>query len=55
MHMHGIDLIAICPGSVPVLVTLHLPLAWYSYGALDRRNGVHLYCVLSRRPGAAIL
>ncbi|MGI4975965.1 MAG: glycosyltransferase [Janthinobacterium lividum] len=47
VHMHGIDFAATMPaaGGVPVLVTLHLPPAWYPAGALRPRPGVWLVCV----------
>ncbi len=47
VHMHGIDFAATIPvaGGVPVLVTLHLPPAWYPAEALRPRPGVWLVCV----------
>ena len=47
MHLHGLDFASYLPAAGPaVLVTLHLPLAWYPPGALDpRRPGVHFACV----------
>jgi glycosyltransferase involved in cell wall biosynthesis len=47
VHLHGIDFANYLPGSgPPVLVTLHMPLAWYSADALrPRRPGVYLHCV----------
>jgi glycosyltransferase involved in cell wall biosynthesis len=55
VHMHGIDFQAYLPpsGSVPVLVTLHLPPSWYppdAFGAA--RHGVHLHCVSRSQQGA---
>ena len=49
VHLHGIDFHACLPPSgPPVLVTLHLPLAWYPREALrpDRPN-TYLHCVSS--------
>ncbi len=47
VHMHGLDFAGYrVPESVPVLVTLHMPVSWYSSGAwLKMRPGVHLQCV----------
>jgi glycosyltransferase involved in cell wall biosynthesis len=48
VHMHGVDFHAYLPppGEVPILVTLHLPPAWYPPAIFrgDRRD-VHLHCV----------
>jgi glycosyltransferase involved in cell wall biosynthesis len=47
VHMHGIDFHAyLPPPGVPVLATLHLPLAWYPAEALSpERPGTWLNCV----------
>ena len=47
VHMHGIDFHRyLPPPGVPVLVTLHLPLAWYPGEALGPgRPGTWLHCV----------
>lgn len=47
IHMHGIDFEGYIPKEgVPVLVTLHLPLAWYSEKALlTEREGTYFNCV----------
>ena len=47
IHMHGIDFNEYLPDcEVPVVVTLHLPLAWYSPKAFQfRRQNIHLVCV----------
>ena len=47
VHMHGIDFAATMPraAGAPVLVTLHLPPAWYPEGALRPGPGVWLVCV----------
>lgn len=47
VHMHGIDFHAYLPREgPPVLVTLHLPPAWYAAEAFGvRRGGVHFHCV----------
>ena len=48
VHMHGIDFVATMPEQEerpPVLVTLHLPPAWYPAGALQPAAGVWLVCV----------
>lgn len=47
VHMHGIDFSEYLPDTdVPVVVSLHLPLSWYSEAALEhQRNNVHLVCV----------
>jgi glycosyltransferase involved in cell wall biosynthesis len=44
VHLHGIDFDAyLPPAGPPVLVSLHLPIGWYSEAALRRwRAGVHL-------------
>lgn len=46
VHMHGLDFhhYRIAPG-VPVLVTLHLPIAWYPATAWDFRKPVRFCCV----------
>jgi glycosyltransferase involved in cell wall biosynthesis len=48
VHLHGLDFAEYLPppGEVPVLVTLHLPPAWYPARAFDlQREDVHLHCV----------
>ncbi len=47
VHMHGVDFHAyLPPPGVPMLVTLHLPLAWYPPEALrPARPGTRLHCV----------
>lgn len=55
IHMHGIDFHTyLPPPGVPVLVTLHLPLAWYPQPALRPcRPGTFLHCVSSTQHRAA--
>jgi glycosyltransferase involved in cell wall biosynthesis len=49
VHFHGLDFdryLDVVPPRVPILVTLHLPIGWYSPSALtQRRAGVYLHCV----------
>jgi glycosyltransferase involved in cell wall biosynthesis len=47
IHMHGIDFHSyLPPEGPPVLVTLHLPLAWYDWQALrPSRTNTHFVCV----------
>lgn len=47
VHMHGLDFYDYLPDcDVPVVVTLHLPLAWYQTSALySLRPNTHLVCV----------
>ncbi|RAI37622.1 glycosyltransferase family 4 protein [Rhodoplanes roseus] len=47
VHLHGVDHTAYLPRpGVPVVATLHLPLAWYDEAALKpRRPETHLVCV----------
>jgi glycosyltransferase involved in cell wall biosynthesis len=47
IHMHGLDFASYLPSqNVPVLATLHLPLSWYSEGALRcSRPSTYLHCV----------
>jgi glycosyltransferase involved in cell wall biosynthesis/CelD/BcsL family acetyltransferase involved in cellulose biosynthesis len=46
VHLHGVDFHAYEPrSSVPCLVTLHLPLAWYPPQVFVPRPHVHLHCV----------
>jgi glycosyltransferase involved in cell wall biosynthesis len=47
VHMHGCDFFEYLPAAgVPVLATLHLPLAWYPAEALQpSRPGTWLHCV----------
>jgi glycosyltransferase involved in cell wall biosynthesis len=54
VHMHGVDFHAYLPPSgVPVLATLHLPIAWYSSEALrPRRSDTWLNCVSATQQAA---
>jgi glycosyltransferase involved in cell wall biosynthesis len=54
VHMHGLDFAACLPPSgPPVLVTLHLPPAWYSRGALaPARPDTWLQCVSTSQHAA---
>jgi glycosyltransferase involved in cell wall biosynthesis len=47
IHMHGIDFDRYLPDcELPIIVTLHLPLEWYSWAALTiRRKNISLVCV----------
>jgi glycosyltransferase involved in cell wall biosynthesis len=47
IHMHGLDFASYLPSrDVPVLATLHLPLSWYTEGALRcSRPSTYLHCV----------
>jgi glycosyltransferase involved in cell wall biosynthesis len=48
IHLHGIDCAEYLPppGATPILVTLHLPPAWYPQAILSSgREDVHLHCV----------
>lgn len=46
VHMHGLDFHEYAiPAGIPVLVTLHLPLAWYPLAAWSFREPVQLCCV----------
>ena len=46
VHMHGIDFIEYpVPASIPVLVTLHLPPAWYPETIWRLPSNYHLQCV----------
>lgn len=51
VHMHGIDFESYLPPPGPaVLVTLHVPIAWYSPAALHPlRGNTHLVCVSERQ------
>jgi glycosyltransferase involved in cell wall biosynthesis len=43
LHLHGIDFDSYLPDHAPTLVTLHLPLEWYSAAALEpKRAGLWL-------------
>lgn len=60
VHLHGVDFDAYRPeGGPPVVVTLHLPLAWYPAGALQSRPGLFLHPVsrdqARRHPAGAAL
>ena len=60
VHMHGVDFHQYLPESnMPVVVSLHLPLAWYPQEALRQRSNLALVAVsktqaLSSPPGACI-
>jgi glycosyltransferase involved in cell wall biosynthesis len=47
IHMHGLDFAGyILPPEIPVLVTLHLPIAWYGDAPFQYRHPrLHLCCV----------
>ena len=47
IHMHGLDFCEYdLPANIPVLVTLHMPIAWYPPDIWTRCSGdVHLQCV----------
>ena len=46
VHMHGLDFDEYLPScEVPIVVSLHVPLDWYSRVALRRRPNVSLVCV----------
>jgi hypothetical protein len=47
VHMHGLDFYQYdLPSSIPMLVTLHLPIAWYGTDCLKRiQSKMHLCCV----------
>jgi glycosyltransferase involved in cell wall biosynthesis len=47
VHLHGLDFLDYLPaGNIPVVVTLHLPLAWYPKEIFDiRRENYALVCV----------
>jgi len=46
VHMHGLDFDKYLPEcEVPIVVSLHLPLDWYSQEALQHRPNVSLVCV----------
>jgi glycosyltransferase involved in cell wall biosynthesis len=46
VHMHGIDFAAYLPDhDVPVVISLHLPLEWYTPGSLRRRENTYFVCV----------
>lgn len=55
IHMHGIDFDAyLPPAGVPLLVTLHLPLAWYPAEALrPGRPMTYFHCVSASQRRAA--
>jgi glycosyltransferase involved in cell wall biosynthesis len=63
IHLHGIDFRDYLPpaGATPILVTLHLPPAWYPPETFtDARDDVHLHCVSRAQheacpPGARLL
>jgi CelD/BcsL family acetyltransferase involved in cellulose biosynthesis/glycosyltransferase involved in cell wall biosynthesis len=57
VHLHGVDFAEYLPDTpVPVLVTLHLPLAWYPPGVLVRGRRVRHICVSrSQRASARAL
>ena len=46
VHMHGLDFHRYCvPPGIPVLVTLHLPLAWYPQTIWDLPDNYRFVCV----------
>jgi CelD/BcsL family acetyltransferase involved in cellulose biosynthesis/glycosyltransferase involved in cell wall biosynthesis len=46
VHMHGLDFARYLPETdIPVLVTLHLPPAWYTCESIAERDGVWFNCV----------
>jgi glycosyltransferase involved in cell wall biosynthesis len=51
VHMHGLDFDAYLPPNGPaILVTLHLPIAWYRVEAFQpARPNVYFHCVSSRQ------
>src|SRR5690625_3644882 len=55
IHMHGLDFDScLPPPGLPVMVTLHLPLAWYRHGALlPARPDTFLYPVSSDQARSA--
>lgn len=56
VHLHGFDFHEYLPppGPVPMLATLHLPLAWYPARVFGvRRPDVHLCCVSASQRRAA--
>lgn len=55
VHLHGLDFHTYLPaGNVPVLVTLHLPLAWYEAEALrPERPNTFLHCVSAHQRSTA--
>ena len=54
VHLHGIDFPAyLPPAGIPALVTLHLPLLWYSADALaPSRSETYLHCVSATQRAA---
>lgn len=49
IHMHGIDFHAyLPPAGTPVLITLHLPVAWYPHGALTPHRPCTWFNCVSR-------
>ena len=55
IHLHGVDFLGYIPDTtVPVVVTLHLPLSWYPSAALNLKPpSVYLVCV-SRSQRSAV-
>jgi glycosyltransferase involved in cell wall biosynthesis len=54
VHMHGLDFHEYLPGAhVPIVVTLHLPLAWYSRSALTSRCSNIKFVAVSRTQAAS--
>lgn len=46
IHLHGIDFPEYLPSAdIPVVITVHLPPAWYAAGAFATRPGVSFVCV----------
>lgn len=49
VHMHGLDFARYrVPEEIPVLVTLHLPVAWYGDEAWERWRGRARFCCVSQ-------
>jgi glycosyltransferase involved in cell wall biosynthesis len=49
VHMHGLDFFEYrLPANVPVLVTLHLPVAWYAPEAWSRAGANFQFCCVSQ-------
>ncbi|HVT56458.1 MAG TPA: glycosyltransferase [Xanthobacteraceae bacterium] len=54
VHMHGLDFHNYLPrADFPVLVTLHLPVNWYTEDALQPRANVSLHCVSEAQHGSS--
>lgn len=49
IHMHGMDLDQyVLPAAIPVLMTLHLPIAWYRPAVWRSRRGAVRFCCVSK-------